>query len=117
MNKPILFPDPINWFEGLYAQIVYGAKPLTWSRECGIAGIEMEREMRRLGIRVYGRIVRRDEVGFHVREKQYKWAQTVMRNRLNGGKQFKAWDAKKSGKPVTPIDWIVDLLDDMFGGK
>lgn len=116
-NKPILFPDPINWLEGLYAQLVYDAKPLVWDREYGIAGIEMEREMRRLGIRVYGRVVRQEEVGFHVRAKQYKWAQTVLRNKLNGGKAFKAWNAEKSSKPVTAIDWIVDFLDDIFGGR
>lgn len=111
-------PDLIDPLEGVIAGLFHPLERITWSRDYHITGYHMECLLRQRGIRVYGRMTNDPTVvGFLVRKSQAKWATYIVNARLANRPLPPAWNAQRSSRAHTAIDWIVDFLAMIFGGK
>ena len=112
-----MLPDVINPLEGIFASLFHPLETITWPRGIGLTGYQMEMLLRQRGIRCYGRITNDPTVvGLRVRKSQAKWARYIVAARIDGRRLPAAWNAARSAKPHSLIDYIVDGLAWLFGG-
>lgn len=80
MNPLLLIPDIVNPIDGLVGKLRSGKMyRFTFSTENGHSGIQVERLLRRYGIRICGREMSNpNEIGFLVRHRQAAWAEYLM---------------------------------------
>jgi hypothetical protein len=81
MTNPLLFiPDVVNSLDGIFGEIRHGGMHrFRFSSEHGHSGIQVERILRRYGIRVWGREVTvTGDIGFLVKKRQAVWAEYLL---------------------------------------
>jgi len=79
-NPLLLIPDVVNSLDGLLGEVRHGnMHRFRFSTEHGHSGIQVERLLRRYGIRVWGREVTvTGEIGFLVKRRQAVWAEYLL---------------------------------------
>jgi len=85
MNEIVELLARLDWFERLDAFLRQLSGQDSWQfyvpRDCGWSGIEMERLLKRHGVKIWDRDFTRDCLTFRVKRRQANWAEYLLRRR------------------------------------
>lgn len=123
-----LVPDLIDPLDLLLGRLRYGPMVrIMFARGCGFTGYQAEQILRRYHVRVWGRVCDHpEEVGFHVKQRQAKWATYLLWRAgvplvdcdlpsVRPGRAMpRAWQ-REGVRAHTAADLVVGVLGRLFG--